>query len=174
MMFFGADYHFMHEKIITFTDKSGNRIRPFASIDEHDNTIITNHNKLVTNNDTILMLGDISWKWNNAGKERIAALNGKKEVVVGNHDDIEWLISTKLFTKVYSWKYLPEHSILCSHFPIHTFDFKRAKINVHGHIHSDVMPDPRYFNVSMEATNFNPIDLEDVLNDDDCKRLLAR
>lgn len=164
-MFFASDHHLMHEKILTFTDTKGNLLRPFKNIDEHDDTIIANHNKLVSSTDIVYMLGDVTWKFNAKAKEKIAALNGRKYLVAGNHDNLKWLYETGLFEDMFMWKYLPEHSIILSHCPIHFFDFKRAKVNVHGHLHSERMLDPRYFNVSLEQTNFSPIDLEDVLND---------
>lgn len=171
-MFFSSDHHFMHEKILTFKDPMGRLIRPFKSIDEHDDTIIANHNNLVSKSDTVYMLGDVTWKFTSKAKEKIAALNGKKQLIAGNHDNIKWLYETGLFEDVHMWKYLSEHSIILSHCPIHLFDFKRAKINVHGHMHADAMLDKRYYNVCMEQTKFSPIDLEDVLNDDFVKETL--
>ena len=53
--------------------------------------------------------------------------------------------------------------IICSHIPIHPLELHRFKLNVHGHMHQNVLDDPRYLNVCMERTNFTPVDFEYIL-----------
>ncbi len=42
---FIGDTHFGHKNIITFTDNKGNLIRPFESIEAHDESLIDNINE---------------------------------------------------------------------------------------------------------------------------------
>lgn len=186
-IWFTADHHFQHANILNFTDKdTGKKLRPeFKTIQDHDNYIIDKHNKSVKDDDLVYFLGDVIWKTNQVSREILEALKGRKRLVVGNHDDVDWLMSTKLFEKVYLWKYFPEHNLIASHVPLHESDLKRAGRNVHGHSHQNVVtkrqentsemnsmgggifyeqvPDLRYLNVGMERTGYKPWSLETVL-----------
>ena len=51
--FYIADLHFGHKNIIRYDN------RQFASVDEMDNTLIKNWNSVVSNDDTVYILGDI-------------------------------------------------------------------------------------------------------------------
>ena len=65
----------------------------------------------------------------------------------------------------------PEYNLLFSHVPIHPSGLKRGApdsdapvmTNVHGHIHQNPSPDGPYFNVSVEAMNYTPIHIDDLL-----------
>ena len=180
-IFFAADHHFQHEKILTFrSEKDFELIRPgFKNIEDHDEAIVRNHNRVVTDNDLTYFLGDVAWKFNSKTKEILQSLNGRKRLVVGNHDDVDWLMDqknvdgSKIFEKVYLWKYFPEHNLIASHVPLAESDLKRAKFNVHGHIHekkvkkfkgaSDFVNDLRYLNVGMEQSGYTPFSLETVV-----------
>lgn len=56
MVYFTADTHFGHENIIKFCD------RPFASVEEMDETLIANWNGRVRANDTVFILGDMFFR----------------------------------------------------------------------------------------------------------------
>ena len=55
MNYYIADLHLGHKNVLAF-DK-----RPFNTIEEHDSTIVRNWCDKVTNEDTVYLLGDISW-----------------------------------------------------------------------------------------------------------------
>lgn len=54
-VFFTSDLHFGHKNIIRFDN------RPFFSVEEMDKTLIENWNRKVSADDTVYVLGDISW-----------------------------------------------------------------------------------------------------------------
>lgn len=177
-IFFAADHHFQHANVLNFTNAKGDKIRPeFSNIQNHDNFIISKHNHVVKPDDLVYFLGDVTWKTNLIAKEILQALNGRKRLVVGNHDDVDWLMSTGEFERVYLWKYFPEHNLIASHVPLAEADLKRAKYNVHGHLHdkevtkitysdnvgSSIITDTRYYNAGMERNDYTPISLETLL-----------
>jgi len=88
--FFTADWHINHGNIIEYCD------RPFATVEEMNETIIKNHNARVKDEDTVFFLGDFSFKNSKGGKvgeglpikaeDIIKRLNGRFVFVKGNHD----------------------------------------------------------------------------------------
>lgn len=73
-VYFSADWHFGHYNIIKYCK------RPFKDIEEMDEYIIEQHNKIVKKNDTFYCLGD-------AGDcKHVKRLNGFKILIKGNHD----------------------------------------------------------------------------------------
>lgn len=78
--YFSSDEHFAHSNILKY-DK-----RPFATIEEHDEALIENWNKVVKPNDTIYYLGDFCFGRPEYAEACMKRLNGKKFFIWGNHD----------------------------------------------------------------------------------------
>lgn len=77
---FTADTHFGHANIVTLGGG-----RPFATIDEHDETLIERWNARVRPGDDVQHLGDFSMSV--GAMERVMPrLNGHISLVAGNHD----------------------------------------------------------------------------------------
>ncbi|MDE7165189.1 MAG: metallophosphoesterase family protein [Clostridiales bacterium] len=83
MIFFTSDLHLGHKNCIDYCD------RPFSDVQEMDEALINNWNKRVKNGDTVYVVGDLVWESRDPLKY-ISRLNGKKVLIVGNHD-IKWL-----------------------------------------------------------------------------------
>ena len=81
-VFFTSDLHFQHSNILKFT-----KPRPFSTIEEHDEALITNWNSVVKDNDTVYVLGDVALKYDpKLLTEQLLRLKGKKHLILGNHD----------------------------------------------------------------------------------------
>ena len=78
--FFISDTHFFHDNVIKF-DK-----RPFETIEEMHKEIKTRWNNKVTNADTVYICGDFTWKSTDEELEFLNSLNGRKRLIIGNHD----------------------------------------------------------------------------------------
>ena len=86
-IYFTADLHLGHKKILDLAN------RDFDNIEKHDNYIIEKYNKIIDNEDICYILGDICWNQSyNSYKELFAKLNGKKYIILGNHDNKQNLI----------------------------------------------------------------------------------
>lgn len=74
-----SDFHFGHANIIRYCR------RPFASADEMDRELVRRYNDLVTDLDTVYILGDITM-----GRDLGLAkkLRGRKKLLPGNHDKL--------------------------------------------------------------------------------------
>lgn len=157
-----SDTHFGHENSLKWTDSEGNKLRPFNTIEELNNTMITNWNNTVNEQDHVYHLGDVVI--NKKYLELVKQLKGHKRLVRGNHE----IFSTQSyidcgFKEIYGLRVFPGLKCILSHIPIHPECLKEGWINVAGHTHSNNLSDRRYINVSVEQINYTPVLLEDIL-----------
>jgi len=151
-IFLLADAHFGHENII--------KVRPFSTIEEHDEVILDNIKTVVCKRDVIYFVGDICVS--KKSLEYIKSINClKKMLIIGNHDigfrekiTLNDLIET--YDDVVAMFKKQNYAI--THIPVHEGSI-RCKYNIHGHLHDKVIDNPRYFSVSCERINYTPVKL---------------
>lgn len=160
-----SDTHFEHERIIELCN------RPFNSLDEMNHQMIQNWNNTVSNQDTIIHGGDFALNKKERGKEILDQLNGYKILVIGNHDRSAKQMKEMGFHEVYQ-EYktevkIPQNKIRRVCFvhrpPNPAFIQKHLGIHffIHGHTHlSNIQTSVNVLNISAEALNYIPIDLE--------------
>lgn len=166
-IFFASDHHFHHKNILTFKNQDGTPLREFTDVDHMNEIMVQRHNQVVKPTDKVYFLGDVSMSRNTKGLEILGRMNGEKILVKGNHD----LCTAKQYLDYFK-DIRGSHQfdgMILTHIPIHPESLARWGLNVHGHLHSNVVrlqlsqvPDNRYFNVSMERINYTPISLEEV------------
>ena len=79
-VFFTSDTHFYHGNIIRFCN------RPFKDVEVMNETIISNWNNTVGQDDTIFHLGDFCLGGSAEWTKILDRLNGKIYLIMGNHD----------------------------------------------------------------------------------------
>ena len=163
-IFFIGDTHFGHKNIIKFLREDGTKVRPFDSVKEMDDHIISKRNKTVSNNDTVYHLGDVVMNRNFL--PILNELNGNKILILGNHDKFKMSEYLLYFNKIYSSHKL--YRYILTHIPIHPFSINNM-FNIHGHIHEKRVMlnseiDPKYICVSVENINYTPISIDDIKN----------
>lgn len=166
-VFLIADLHFNDEPVFNSTC----RCRDFEDIDEHNRAIIRNWNSVVSEDDTVFVLGDV-------GKDSdthyifdyIESLSGHKHLILGNHDkDISmdsrfWLDAG--FESVHLYPIIYDDFYMLSHEPLFVNE-NQPKANIFGHVHdccSYKTVSSRSFCVCAERINYTPIDFESVKN----------
>jgi calcineurin-like phosphoesterase family protein len=163
-VFIISDTHFAHRGILAFPATAP--YRPFETIEEHDNELIERWNRVVSPLDTVYHLGDFCF-----GKRNLpiaGLLNGRKRLVMGNHDMYATEDYMKYFTHLYGC--CEYKGMIFSHMPVHPNQFPRYYMNVHGHLHTNfvMLPDGqrdyRYFNASCENTDLTPVPLDEIFN----------
>ena len=161
--YFISDPHFGHRNIISFTDNKGNILRPFSSIEEHDDLIINNINKKVRVQDKLFILGDVAFK--NSDLKILDKINTKKRVLIKGNHDLETLKNyCQYFKDIRSYKILPKHGVIFSHIPIHPCQLQgRFTHNIHGHMHGNKIDDDRYLNICPEQVGYKVLELEEIL-----------
>ena len=157
-----SDPHFGHKGIITFENKDGSRVREFDSVEEMDETMVGNWNGIVRPVDRVYLLGDVVM--NRRCLPILERLNGKKVLIKGNHDIFKLKEYTPYFEDIRAYKVFPKSMVILSHIPIHPCQMERFKLNIHGHMHTNIIEnDDRYLNVCVENINYTPIDLAEIL-----------
>lgn len=141
--------------------------RPFLDAATMGREIVRRWNARVRPQDVIYVLGDIG-KQGHVGA--VAQLNGTKHLIAGNADDVGALATAKLFASTTVARWLP--GFLLTHIPVHPSQLRGRTINVHGHLHSATVGDPRYRCVSADQTDFAPVPLADLSARSDQGRLL--
>lgn len=158
---FIADLHFGH---INMANKRG-----FATVEEHDEYIITQWNSVVHKRDITYILGDVTME-SAKSYPLLDRLNGMKKIVLGNHDrpsDIPELLKyVQSIAGMIRYK-----GIWLSHSPIHPMELEhRVGRIIHGHIHENLVErwvtflgfnlfkriDRRYHCVSCEHVGYTP------------------
>lgn len=153
-IFLIGDTHFGHRKILEFEAAA----RPFSNIDEHDDALVDRWNSVVRPKDTVWHLGDVLF--GSGSFRHLPRLNGIKKLVMGNHDHYPSALYLEHFNRIVGAAELA--GCLLTHIPVHDSQFRRYKANIHGHLHSRKLDDPRYVCVSAEHNNLTPISLESV------------
>ena len=152
------DTHFSHSNIQTFKRENGTILRDFNHINEHDETLIQNWNKVVSPNDKVYHLGDVGFKNWTSLSNILVRLNGTKVLIKGNHDYHKPSQYLQHFKDIRASHVMDK--MVLTHIPIHPDSLSRWRANIHGHTHYRNMSDPRYFNTSVEAIHYTPIDFE--------------
>ena len=125
--------------------------------------IIEKHNSVVRDCDTVYFLGDVVIN-KNKGMHILKALKGRKILIKGNHDIFKLKDYAEHFQDIRGVHVIPHKAIL-SHVPLHPDSVARPswKINIHGHLHPNIISDERYFNACVERLDYTPKDIEEIL-----------
>lgn len=152
-----SDLHFGHKNMALY--------RGFESVEEHDQTIIDNWNRVISKGDTVWILGDISME-KKTEYHKLGLLRGHKKVVLGNHDMCKPSHNEEMMRYVNSVAGAvtsKSGGYILTHIPVHPSELERFSRNIHGHLHSNSLDDPRYINVSCEVVNYTPVLLKEIL-----------
>jgi calcineurin-like phosphoesterase family protein len=159
-IFFTSDTHFGDAHRIRI-DK-----RPFASIAAHDAALIEHWNAVVAPQDEIYHLGDFAAASDAARvSELLAALNGRKHLIIGNND-APATIENKGWASVgyYAEREVDGRLLILCHYPFRTWhDMGNGSIDIHGHSHGKLKEEPRQYDVGVDVFDFRPVTLATIL-----------
>lgn len=164
-----SDTHFGHANICKFTNSNGEPLRPWDDVIEMEDELVRRWNSCVNPNDFIIHCGDVSM--NKTGYDRVInRLNGRKILVIGNHDTFNLDVYQKHWEHITSMLVIYDKAII-THIPVHPSSIERFHVNIHGHLHANVVlnpdgtPDQHYRCVSVEHTDYYPVLLKNVIYD---------
>lgn len=168
--FYIADTHFGHDNIRKLSH------RPFNSIEEMDKTIINNWNNKVKPNDDVYILGDFTYKGKDY-KHYLKQLNGKKHLIIGNHDSrtVRESRGTNDFVEVKQMLEINDngHRIVLCHYPLVEWNgYYRGTYHFYGHVHNNYHNKTtcyaknmhNAFNVGVDIIGFVPCTFDEIVN----------
>lgn len=167
-IWFTSDLHFGHDREFIW------KARGFESVEEMNKAIVERFNSKVQPEDTVYILGDIMLGDNAVGEYYLSQLNGKKIIILGNHDTgtrkiiYDAYAKEVTFAKVIKYK---KKNIYLSHYPTLTGNMDdepwHCVLNLHGHTHQvdnfTAGHENYMFHVGMDSHDCYPVHIDDVL-----------
>jgi calcineurin-like phosphoesterase family protein len=156
-VFFTADTHFGDHRTLNIHK------RPFASVAEMDAAIVERWRAVVRPEDEVWHLGDVARSA--AQLPILAELPGIKHLVRGNNDP-DAVAQAPLWASVapYAELELDGHRLVLCHYPFRSWNGQhKGAIDLHGHSHGRLKPIPRQFDVGVDARDFAPVTLAELL-----------
>lgn len=156
---FTSDSHYSHSNIIKYSN------RPFASKFEMNSKLMENWNTKINQDDTVYHLGDFCFADEQEGQSILDRLNGKKHLIIGNHD--------KTGVKLNGWESISPYKeinvdgqfiVLC-HYAMRVWNKSHhGAWMLYGHSHGSLPDDPNAlsFDVGVDCHNYMPLNMNDV------------
>lgn len=159
--FFTADSHYGDSELI------GLEKRPFKDAKEMDEVLVANHNRVVGKNDNVYHLGDFGKAQEASGANLLAILkrlNGNIHLIAGNHDENNVWKHRRMFA---SWQEYKEiivgyQRLVLFHYPIRSWRWNRNAWHLFGHVHGNLGPWYKSFDVGVKSNNWTPLSFEQV------------
>jgi calcineurin-like phosphoesterase family protein len=143
-VFFTADLHFGHKNIIKYCN------RPYPSIESMNESIVEIWNKYVPNDADVFILGDVAFSMTkNKIRELLNSMNGRKHLVIGNHDKLDELpldcfvhisMQDQIVIKTEGEDSTSSYTtVILSHYPLMRWaGCSRGVFSLHGHEHGAI------------------------------------
>ena len=156
MVYFTSDLHFGHKNILKYCPKRIEKIKEYCDnkgliltddniIEMMDKWLIDLWNAQVTKKDVVYILGDFSFHNAEENKKLLSKLNGKKFLILGNHDGNSDKLDNyfEQITQIKEFKYRDESGeTFCfemCHYAMVTWNRKEhGTIHIHGHSHGNL------------------------------------
>ena len=170
-IWFTADSHIGHRNIIKYCK------RPFSDVEEMNETLISNWNKVVGKDDFVFHLGDFSVGGAAEWTSLLDSLNGRIFLVLGNHDmnnvDQGFMrrfedVSMQMLISI------GKQRVYLNHYPFLCYGGAyRGTWQLFGHVHTNIsmlgldsprlrMLFPRQYDVGVDNNSYTPISFDEV------------
>lgn len=169
--FVTSDQHFGNKSIIEYCN------RPFSSVEDQTEQLISNWNSVVSTEDTTICLGDMIMGSADNVDLILPRLNGKIILTRGNHCTPAKILRynnypDKIIVKDIHYEAHGGLYFICCHFPIMNPEFNKMVtadnsevVSLFGHIHNKRQfadMGTHSFNCCVEVTNYTPVNIHDI------------
>ncbi len=155
--YFTSDTHFGDHRVLNLYN------RPFASVADMDAALAAAWNATVGPEDEVWHLGDFARTATGAA-QLLSRLNGRKHLVAGNNDIAPDTSQGWETVAPYAEIECDGYFLVLCHYPFRSWNRQnRGSLNLHGHSHGRMKPQPRQFDVGVDARGYRPVDLPTVL-----------
>jgi len=158
--FFTSDTHFGHGGAL------GLYRRPFPSVAAMNEAIVERWNETVGPDDVVWHLGDFAIRQRTAlVAELLTRLQGRKRLLIGSNDppgttELDGWESVQPYAEIA----LDGVSAVLCHYPFRSWrGMNKGWVNLHGHCHGRLKPQPRQFDVGVDVWEFRPVTLQTIL-----------
>ena len=144
MRYYISDCHFFHRSLLTRMD-----MRPFSSVEEMNESMISKWNEKVRKNDDVVILGDFSFGKGEETNSVLSRLNGRLYLIKGNHDDRylkdgAFKVSRFEWVKSYEEMKDEKRKVVLMHYPVFCYnrqnsldqEGKPTSFMLFGHVHN--------------------------------------
>jgi calcineurin-like phosphoesterase family protein len=167
--FFTSDTHFNHASIMRHS------ARPFTSLEEMNESIISKWNDRITRADNVVHCGDFAFGKRADAEAILKRLNGNIHMMKGNHDKIAWQFRNRFasFRDIAEFK-VDGRIIVACHYCLRTWNRAHyGAIHVHGHSHGSLTPNPAAMDIGTDTNNFTPYSAAEVFAIVDSRPFIA-
>lgn len=161
MIFFTSDWHFNETRI---TPEFNPFFRPFKSVEEQNETMISRINEVVSEDDELYHVGDVSIDLDGIDlMSRIKCKN--RTLILGNYDldkPEKMPLLKKQFDTILDSVYINYEgtSLYLNHYPVNAV---KDAFNIVGHIHGLWKVQPNMVNVGVDAWHYRPVSMTEIL-----------
>ena len=173
--FFVSDNHFFHANIIRYCDRpwnggrdeNGEIVVSQEDVEEMNEDMIRRWNSVVCPGDVVWNLGDFCFGRKENVLEILPRLNGKINLVMGNHDrhKIGFYYEAG-FHRVYDRPVIIDDFIVLSHTPVQWVKDGGVFANFYGHVHNQEMyrrETRNSYNCCVEVNDYTPVQFETIM-----------
>ena len=177
MIWFTSDLHFGHRNVIEYSK------RPFANVEEMNQTLVKNWNAKVKDEDTVYIIGDLSLGPFRDMKVFLEQLKGHKYLIKGNHDrysigqylsigfHVYHELKLEMLGKTFRLSHYPYAPSWFRKFFAYKSELRyldrrapriRGEYLIHGHTHMKYKIRDRMIHVGVDAWNYSPVSLTQI------------
>ena len=163
-IYFTSDLHFGSKLMINKYN------RPKKTVSQMNDLLVKNWNEVVGKFDLVFILGDLSDTSLEETISYLDKLNGKKYLIIGNHDT-ELILYPEFVSRFVECTFykrikVNNYYVTMSHKPLDTWEGKnKGYVHLHGHIHDEqLFENGLCYNVGVDSNNYRPILLSTALN----------
>jgi calcineurin-like phosphoesterase family protein len=169
VIYFTSDTHYFHRKIIEYSK------RPFRNLEEMHKEMVRRWNERVGPEDTVVHLGDFSFGSFADGRSVLERLNGRKVIVLGNHDRSAKRMMEMGFEEAHESlsrsDLMPGLRVFMRHKPPvpvgqHDHQSEGHDVFLCGHVHELWARRGDVINVGVDVSDFRPLTLAELLTRD--------
>jgi len=153
MFYFTSDEHYQHNNCIKYCN------RPFSSVEEMNQTLIDNHNSIVTKEDITIHGGDFGFFNNSKDAFKIIKqLNGQHILLRGSHD--KWMNSSH--HEIWS-KRIEKQLVVVCHYAMTTWECSHYNSwQLFGHSHGRLKGTSRQYDIGVDGNDFKPVSFDQI------------
>ena len=150
MVFFTADTHFDHKNIIGYCN------RPFESVEQMNEVMISRWNEVVHPDDTIFHLGDFAMRRHEYFLKR---LHGRLHLIIGSHDEALRRLRG-YFEEATPMKEIEIQGqvVVMCHYALRVWPHSHhGAWLLYGHSHGNLPPIGKAWDVGVDVNDFQPL-----------------